>query len=123
MLITESKDTLKERVAVMRNKVILLTSDRIGAEENGLETFLTLVKQQEELPAAIFCMNRGVLALTSRSMSSLQLADLAEAGVPVLACKTCVDHYGIADELEAGKMSSMGEFVQLASRHEVLTLG
>ncbi|NGP60245.1 DsrE family protein [Paenibacillus thiaminolyticus] len=112
----------------MKNKVILLTSDRIGAEENGLgpsvlETFLTLLKQQEELPAAIFCMNRGVLALTSRSMSSLQLADLATAGVPVLACKTCVDHYGIADELEAGEISSMGEFVQLASRHEVLTLG
>ncbi|MCY9515508.1 DsrE family protein [Paenibacillus apiarius] len=112
----------------MKGKVILLTSDSIGAQENGLgatilETFLTLLKQREEKPAAIFCMNRGVLALTSRSLASLQLAELARAGVPVLACKTCVDHYGIADELAAGEISSMGAFVDLASQHEVVTLG
>lgn len=37
----------------MNGKVILLTSDSIGAQENGLgatilETFLTLLKQREE---------------------------------------------------------------------------
>ncbi|EJW18524.1 DsrE family protein [Paenibacillus alvei] len=112
----------------MKGKVILLTSDTIGAAENGLgatilETFLTLVKQQEELPVAVFCMNRGVLALTSQSLASLQLAEIEKLGVPVLACKTCVDHYGIADTLTTGEISGMGTFVELAAKHEVLTIG
>lgn len=112
----------------MKGKVVLLTSDTIGAAENGLgatilETFLTLVKQQEQLPAAVFCMNRGVLALTSRSLASLQLAELEKLGVPVLACKTCAEHYGIADKLAAGQISGMSTFVELAASHEVLTIG
>lgn len=111
----------------MNGKVILLASDQLGAGDSGLgqnilETFFVLVKKREELPAAVFCMNRGVFALTKRSFVSVHLAELAQAGVAVLACKTCVDHYGIADRLTAGEVSSMAAFVELAAEHEVLTI-
>ncbi|MGZ9586359.1 DsrE family protein [Paenibacillus marinisediminis] len=112
----------------MENKVILLQSDRLGAEADGLgatvlETFLTVLKSEGHRPAAIFCMNRGVLALTPQSLSSLKLAELAESGVPVLACKTCVDHYGISEQLSCGEISGMATFVELAAKHEVITIG
>ncbi|WP_047151059.1 DsrE family protein [Aneurinibacillus tyrosinisolvens] len=111
----------------MENKVILLASDQLGkgdAElgENVLETFFTLLKQNEQKPAAIFCMNRGVLALTDQSLVCVHLKELAERGVPVLACKTCVDYYGVQDKLLAGEISAMNYFIELAGRHEVLTL-
>lgn len=111
----------------MRDKVILLASDQLGAGDAGLgqsilETFFVLVKQRDELPAAVFCMNRGVFTLTKRSFASVHLGEMAKAGVPVLACKTCVDHYGIEDELTAGEVSSMAAFVELAAQHEVLTI-
>ncbi|MDU4694332.1 MAG: DsrE family protein [Paenibacillus sp.] len=113
----------------MNRKVIFLTTDSMGNGERELgtqllETFLTLLKQREpeQLPAAVFCVNRGVLALTEQSFASLHLKELANRGVPVLACGTCVNYYGIQDQLAAGEVSSMGYFMELAEQYEVLTL-
>ncbi|WP_018130239.1 hypothetical protein [Effusibacillus pohliae] len=111
----------------MKNKVILLSSDRFGSGDPGLgetllETFFVLLKQREEKPAAIFCVNRGVFALTDRSLASVHLQELADAGVPVLACKTCVDFYQLENELQVGDISSMGHFLELASKYEVLNI-
>lgn len=111
----------------MRNKVILVSSDQLGKGEKELgegilETFFTLLKQKEELPAAIFCMNSGVFTLTNQSLVSLQLKELEEKGVEVLACKTCVDYYKLEDQLACGKISSMDHFIQLATKYEVLTI-
>ena len=111
----------------MKNKVILLASDQLGNGEKELgegilETFFTILKQKEELPVAVFCMNRGVFTLTEESLVSLQLADLERKGVDVLACKTCVDYYELNDKLVTGKVSGMAQFVELASEYEVITI-
>lgn len=111
----------------MQNKVIFLTTDSMGNGDPGLgaqilETFFTLLKQREQLPAAIFCANRGVLALTERSLASVHLKELEDKGVPVLACATCVDYYDVREQLTAGEISSMGHFMDLADKYEVMTL-
>ena len=111
----------------MKNKVILLASDQLGTGEKQLgetilETFFTVLKQKEELPVAIFCMNSGVFTLTEESLISLQLADLERKGVDVLACKTCVDYYELGEKLTAGKISGMAQFIELAAKYEVITL-
>ena len=111
----------------MKNKVILLASDQLGNGEKELgegilETFFTVLKQKEELPVAIFCMNSGVFTLTEESLVSLQLADLEGKGVDVLACKTCVDYYELNEKLVTGKVSGMAQFVELASEYEVITI-
>ncbi|WP_071458551.1 DsrE family protein [Bacillus massilinigeriensis] len=111
----------------MKNKVILLASDQLGKGEKELgegvlETFFTILKQKEELPAAVFCMNRGVFTLSEQSFVSLQLKELEEKGVDVFACKTCVDYYELGGQLVAGKISGMDRFIDLASEYEVLTL-
>jgi len=111
----------------LKNKVILLASDQLGNGEKELgegilETFFTVLKQKEELPVAIFCMNRGVFTLTEQSLVSLQLADLERKGVDVLACKTCVDYYELQEKLVTGKVSGMAQFVELASEYEVITI-
>lgn len=111
----------------MKNKVVLVTSDAFGKGESELgetvmETFFTVLKQQPELPAAVFFMNRGVFCLTNQSLTSLHVKELQEKGVKVYACKTCVDHYGVEKDLTAGEISSMAHFVELAAKHEVLTI-
>lgn len=111
----------------MNEKVIFLTTDTMGTGDSRLgeqllETYFTLLKQQETLPAAIFCVNRGVLALTGKSMASLHLKEIQERGVPVLACSTCVNYYGVGDQLYAGEVSSMGHFIELSAKYEVVTL-
>ncbi|MEH7225904.1 DsrE family protein [Bacillus sp. JJ1566] len=111
----------------MKNKVILLASDQLGKGEKELgegvlETLFTILKQKEDLPVAVFCMNRGVFTLTENSLVSLQLKELEGKGVDVLACKTCVDYYELNDKLAAGKISGMAQFIELASKYEVITL-
>lgn len=111
----------------MKNKVILLASDQLGKGdtelgEGILETFFTILRQKEELPMAVFCMNRGVFTLTEGSFVSLQLKELEEKGVDVLACKTCVDFYELNGKLVAGVISGMARFIELAARYEVITL-
>jgi intracellular sulfur oxidation DsrE/DsrF family protein len=80
------------------------------------------LKQKEELPIAVFCMNTGVYTLTNQSLVSLQLKELEDKGVAVLACKTCVDYYKLEEQLVVGKISGMDHFIQLASQYEVLTI-
>jgi len=111
----------------MKNKVILVSSDQLGRGEKELgegvlETFFTLLKQKEDLPAAIFFMNSGVFALTDDSFSSVHIKELEEKGVDILACKTCVDYYKVEDKLAAGKISGMGHFIELAAQYEVITI-
>jgi selenium metabolism protein YedF len=114
-------------VDILKNKVILLASDQMGKGDTELgqgilETFFTILKQKEELPIAIFCMNRGVFTLTESSLVSLQLKELEEKGIDVLACKTCVDFYELNEKLVVGKISGMANFIELASKYEVITL-
>ncbi|CAH2713507.1 hypothetical protein BACCIP111895_00643 [Neobacillus rhizosphaerae] len=111
----------------MKNKVILVSSNQLGRGdqvlgENILETFFTILKQKEELPVAVFCMNSGVLTLTSESFVSVHLKELEDKGVEILACKTCADHYEISEKLTVGKISGMGDFIDLAAKYEVITI-
>ena len=111
----------------MRNKVILLSTDSWGKgdEELGktiLESFFAMLKQEQEKPAAVFCMHRGVLALTENSLASLHLKEIQEQGVPVLACKTCADYFEVSDKLYAGDISTMKRFIELSADHEVFTI-
>lgn len=111
----------------MQNKVILLSTDSWGKGDEGLgitilETFFTILKQERERPAAIFCMHRGVLALTEASVASLHLKELQDQGVPILACKTCADYFQVSDKLFAGELSTMKRFIELSAEHEVFTI-
>jgi intracellular sulfur oxidation DsrE/DsrF family protein len=104
-----------------------VSSDQLGKGdkelgEGVLETFFTLLKQREELPSAIFCMNRGVYTLTEESFVSVHIKELEGKGVNVFACKTCVDYYDVEGKIITGKISGMGHFIELAEKYEVLTI-
>ncbi|KZE64914.1 transcriptional regulator [Fictibacillus phosphorivorans] len=112
----------------MQNKIILVTTDSFGTGndsalgENVMETYFTVLKQQSDLPAAIFFMNRGVYCLTEQSLCSLHLKEMEDKGVKVFGCKTCVDHYNVEKELAAGEISGMAHFVELSAKYEVITI-
>ncbi|MFD3447321.1 DsrE family protein [Microbacteriaceae bacterium 4G12] len=111
----------------MKQKVILVSSHALGRGNDALgegilETFFTLLKQKQDIPKAIFCMNSGVLTMTEQSLVSVHLQELEQRGVEVIACKTCVEAYRIEDQLVVGTVGSMNDFVELASVFEVLTI-
>lgn len=111
----------------MKNKIILVNSNQLGKGDEPLgellmETFFTLLKQREVKPRAVFLLNSGVHLATNESLVSLHLKELADAGVEILACTTCLNHYQLKGKLAVGFASTMGKFIELAESYEVITL-
>ncbi len=112
------------------NKLILLTSQSIGQGDGSLghvllANFLRAVGAREEKPAAIVLMNAAVrLACPGAEAFEAQehLRELADAGVPVFACRTCLEAFGLADRVQIGRIGGMPQFVEMMSRHDVITL-
>ena len=114
----------------MKDKVVLITADGLGRGDEGLghvimANFLRTVGQRSDLPAAIILMNSGVkLACLGAEAFEAQehLRELVVKGVPVLSCRTCLDHFGLVEKVVVGQIGGMPKFVELMAEHQVLTL-
>ncbi|MDO7252777.1 hypothetical protein [Helicobacter cappadocius] len=99
----------------MKNKTILLKSDKIGEGDLGsivANGFIAITKMPKEiLPKKIVFLNRGVLLSTENSIvqnaniiSSLKI--LEGFGVQILSCETCLVHFDLKDKVLVGKISN-----------------
>lgn len=114
-------------MAGLANKVIVLNNESMGQGNpvlgaTILASLLRTLVQASELPKAIFCYNGGVKLLVEGSPVLAHLQELAEMGVPVQACKTCVDFFGLRDELKVGEISTMAQYVEYLETCDVVTL-
>ena len=114
----------------MRDKVILIAGEGLGRGDDGLghvilSNFLRLLAQRADKPKAVICMNGGVRLVTTASgafEAHEHLRELAVQGVPVYACKTCLDHFGLLDKVVVGQVGGMPQFVELMAANQVITL-
>lgn len=112
----------------MDNKLIIVTSDSLGQGNKELgevlmENFFTVLRQNESLPKVIFFLNSGVRLLSENHLVSTQLEELKKLGVKLLACKTCVDFYQLANEMKIGELSNIKQLITLSSQMETITIG
>jgi len=106
-----------------RNTLVVISSNKMGegSEELGealLKGFLFALSQQDELPAAILFYNGGAKMTVEGSASLEDLKAMEEAGVEILTCGTCLNHYGLTDKLAVGQVTNMyviAEKMSLAS--------
>lgn len=99
-------------VPAKRNLVIQVSSDAMGAGSDELgrslmKAFVYAVTQQDELPATMLFYNGGAHLTCEGSPCLDDLKALAEQGVEILSCGTCLNHYGIADKLAVGEVTNM----------------
>ncbi len=67
--------------------------------------------------------NAGVKLLTKQAGHLDAMHGLNDKGVELLACGTCVDYYGIREQIEIGFISNMETIVDLMNRADkVITL-
>jgi selenium metabolism protein YedF len=91
--------------------VVVLASDCMGEGDPELGAILirafcqTLV--QLEMPRKLLFYNRGVFLALDDSPVLGELQGLAEMGVELLVCGTCLDFYKVKERLAAGKISNM----------------
>jgi len=74
-------------------------------------SFLRKLCMQQEKPSAIVFYNSGVHVLAGGSATLDALEALAEAGVDLIACGTCVAFYELKDSIFVGRISDMHEIV------------
>lgn len=99
-------------VPAKKNLVIQVPSDAMGAGSdelgrNLMKAFIYAVTQQDELPATMLFYNGGAHLTCEGSPALDDLKALAEQGVEIFTCGTCLNHYGIADKLAVGEVTNM----------------
>jgi len=108
-------------------RILLLGSEGMGRGDDGLGltilgNFLKTLVGNPLRAEKIVCWNAGVKLLTQDSPILGALQDLEGVGVEILACKTCVEHFGLQGKLQAGQVSSMPIISDLLMRSDVLTV-
>lgn len=99
-------------VPAKRNLVVQVSSDCMGAGDdelgrNLMKAFIFAQTQQDELPSTMLFYNGGAKLTCEGSPCLDDLRELAEQGVEVLTCGTCLNHYGITEKLAVGEVTNM----------------
>jgi selenium metabolism protein YedF len=91
---------------------LFIGSDAIGhgSDELGtklMKAFTYTLNELDNQPQRLLFMNSGVKLCITGSDSLNNIIKLAECGVDILVCGTCLDYFGITDMLRVGKISNM----------------
>ena len=106
-----------DKEMTMANFVYFITSDKIGSQDRELSrwlmnTFFLKLVQAVKHPSRIILMERGVRLLLPESPSLDAIKVLEKRGVEMLACRTCLDYYGIREKIAAGTVSNMPDILE-----------
>jgi selenium metabolism protein YedF len=110
---------LPETAAPQRTVVYVGTNcmgrgdDELGAKL--MRGFLRTMIDEPRLPWRIVFINSGVKLTTVDEEAVDAVGMLAEKGVEVLSCGTCLQHFGLEQELKVGKVSNMFEVIETLS--------
>ena len=111
----------------MSKRVFIITeSIGRGNDELGrvlMKSFLYSLARNAEKPKVIVLMNEGVRLACEGSASLDDLRLLAEEGVPIKACGTCLDFLGLKEALLVGEVGTMPDSVAGLLADDVLTIG
>lgn len=89
-----------------------------GDEELGkvlMTGCLKTLKELSPLPWRVIFINSGVKLVSRESQHIDVLKELAEKGVEILCCGTCLDYYGLKEKIGAGRVSNMYEILSSLS--------
>lgn len=117
-----------DSAALAGQVVYLITNNTLGhgSEELGavlMKAFLYTLLETQPLPRALLFLNSGVKLTADDSPALDQLKTLAERGVQILSCGTCVDYYGLKERLAVGGITNMYNILaELSGAAKAITL-
>ncbi len=100
-----------------KKTVILFTRFGLGHGPEELQLtlvnkFLGLLDESNQLPAQILFYTDGVKLACQGSPVLDVLKDLESRGVELVLCKTCLDYFGITNQVAAGVIGGMGDIIE-----------
>lgn len=95
-----------------KDYLVVIKGQTMGAGDDQLGMLLmracvNSLPELEQLPSAVILYNGGVKLAVKGCDTADSLLKMAGAGVNIVVCGTCVDYYGIKDELAVGVISNM----------------
>lgn len=108
---------LSQPMAQEQNTVVVISADHMGEGDDELgrtllKGFIFALVTQEKRPRTILFYNGGARLTCEGSDSLEDLRALAEQGVELLTCGTCLNFYGLTDKLAVGGVTNMYEIVE-----------
>lgn len=96
--------------------VVLVTRAGMGEADPELQTkliktWLKVVEANGHLPEVVCFYADGVKLAVNGSPVLEELRRWEAVGVHLVLCKTCLDHFGLTDEVAAGVVGGMGDIV------------
>jgi selenium metabolism protein YedF len=106
-----------------KHLVVAVNSDVMGHGDDVLgglliKSFIYALSQQDQLPDTILFYNGGAKLTTEDSASLEDLRLMEQQGVEILTCGTCLNYYGLTDQLAVGSVTDMYTVVERLSRAE-----
>jgi len=106
---------------------LLIAADGIGTGDPDLGRllmggFLYTLTEAEVPPLRIIFMNAGVQLAVEGAETLANLRKLADRGVDVLACGTCLEFFHLTDRLGVGRITNLYEIAELLLQGPTLTL-
>lgn len=106
-------------MSTRKSIVIVFKSDGMGVtapegqplREALARKFLGLIADAGELPEAICLYTDGVKLVCEGSPVLAELQALEARGVHLVICKTCLDYFGLTDQVRAGVVGGMPDII------------
>lgn len=110
------------------NKTIIINSEFLGRGDDDLGrqimgSFLRKLSIEENKPEKIIFYNSGVKLLAEGSPVLDGIDLLTKAGIGMMVCGTCVNHYELADKIKPELISDMRSIIfTLMNSDNVITI-
>ena len=95
-----------------RGTVVVLASDEMGSGDPVLgkalmKAFVYALTEQDTLPDTILLYNGGAKLSVEGAATLADLKLLESQGVEIMTCGTCLNHYGLTEQLAVGSVTNM----------------
>lgn len=125
ILLSVGAPVQKKAESKKRGVVVVIASDQMGSGDPELgkvlmKSFIYALTEAEQLPAKILLYNGGVKLAIQGAETAADLKKLAEQGVEILNCGTCLNFYNLTDQLAVGSITNMYEIVQSQMEAELI---
>jgi selenium metabolism protein YedF len=100
----------------IKSLMIIIGTDSLGKDEELgkklMKGFFDTMKVYRQLPQTIFFLNAGVKLTTVNEEAVAVLREIAELGVEIYSCGTCLKHYNLESELKVGNRGTTNHIVE-----------
>lgn len=122
---TQDEACLVLPASAMKKTVVVIDRDQMGDgnDELGkilLKGFIYALGQQDTLPQTLLFYNGGVTMACEGSPVLDDLKSLQANGVSLLACGTCLNFYGLADQLQVGEVTNMYTIAETMTQADLI---